>query len=396
MNTPKVLCLMTCGRAGSKFFHSLLDNHPQIMCFPRTMRFNNFWASAHRKDNAEYLVDLFIARHPRFFTGKIWARYAKYDKADQLGVKKNETFLIDINAFRQNALTELNNKNLSRTTLFIALHRAYHITCGREVPENPLILYHIHRIDEIEELRACLTDFPNNTYLIVSARHPIEEMNSIITWKNLHNDLNCGSIFHHQKQIIRGVTHITDNFPKLNIRVLPFEKTQRQQREVMETLVDWLGIRWHDNLMISTMHGKLWWGNAKIPHNKANLKWQTYRPSGILEKKDWKVIRNLVFNRMKRYGYIGHTEKRKISAKPKFLALLMLPTKPEWALLKYIFSVNYWREALRAQKISKKLIRYIFLFNPLKWFYFYIARIVYCYRFFEKTNKQNEKVPSIL
>ena len=115
----RVVCFMTYLRAGSKLFHSLLDRHPQILCFPRTLRFNNFWQKTAKQSNdIEYIVDFFINANPRFFSGLSWYAFNKYDRADQLGPSMNETFNVDVGAFRKRAVEELRGKSLAEKMFF--------------------------------------------------------------------------------------------------------------------------------------------------------------------------------------------------------------------------------------------------------------------------------------
>ena len=298
MSDPNILCEMTCGRAGSKFFHSILDWHPQIMSFPRPLCFNTFWKNlGGNKGDLRYVVDSFIKQNPRYFSGEIWERYGRSDRANQLGAEKSETFYVDSELFRRKALEELGDKELTRAAVFLGVHRAYHLACGRDIQELFAIHYHIHFIDGMEELGAILSDFPGHVRLIIPIRHPVQQIKSIVAWRNLQNTLNCGEIFHYQRQLIRGATHITRQFPQLDVRVLPFEKLQRCQREVMEDIARWLGVSWNDSLLVSTMQGKLWWGNANKMHNKADSKWKVYKPMGKLENKDWEVFCSLAHKR---------------------------------------------------------------------------------------------------
>lgn len=350
LEKPKILCEVGTSRSGSKFFHSLLDGHPQVMCFPRTLQFNSFWESLKKQGDIQYIVDAFVEKYKRFFSGEFWD---KSDRVDQLGPDRNETFNVDIIAFRKNVLTEL--KELSRPGVFVALHRAYHLACGKKIPDKPLILYHIHNLDLVDEFKACVSDFPD-TYLIVMIRHPIEEINSIIAWMKRHNTLNCGGVFHLHKQALRCVTHI--DFPE--IRILPFEQLMRRHKESMEALVGWLKINWDDNLMTSTIHGKIWWGNGRKAHNTSDSNWKTYQPLGFWERKDWKVFCSLAFERMKSFGYPVERGSR---------LLILLPTAFELATFKY------------------------YLVNPLKWFYYYLRRVIYYCQF---AIRPTEKLPKLL
>lgn len=435
MDKFRVLSLMTTTRGGSKFFHSLLDWHPQIICFPRTLQFNRFWQGVAYKSAAlEYLVDSFIAMNPRFFSGESWYRFNKYDRADQLGPMMNESFSVDVDIFREKAINELKNKDLNRYSLFVALHLAYHAACGRELAENSVILYHIHDVAFEDELRACLSDFPD-TRLLIMTRHPIEGLNSCVNWMKMQNTLSCNELLHHNKQALHGIENIVESFPDLDIRILPFEQLHIHHREVMETFVNWIGIKWHESLMISTMHGKLWWGNGKLPRNGTNPRWKIYQPSGILEKNDWRIFCSLIYNRMKMCGYLVQSQNDIKLKRYNFLISLLLPTASEWLVLKSALSPRYWIKVIQmiikeendprlkgfdfyskkelpkdkgisifslnfriffSNRIFKKLCFHIYMLNSLVWLYYFLKRIIYYYQFDKKYSGKREQLVTLL
>lgn len=375
-NNFRVVYLMTTHRAGSKLFHSFLDGHPQIICFPRVLYFNKFWESVKRyREQPVRVVDLFIKQHPRFFSGKEWYRFNKFDRADQLGPNRDETFKVDEALFRQLALRELENKNIDRKLLFIALHIAYHLSCGRSIQPRSIILCHMHVID-ICELEECLIDFPDSQFILTD-RHPIEGLKSCVKWMDMQNSLSCSAIFFYYQQALNGITILKIKFPNLDIKLLSFELLHIYHKEVMSSLVQWLGIQWHENLMKSTLHGKLWWGNGKVPQYGSNPRWKVYRPSGFFEKKDWKIFCNFNFDLYHAYGYLTEAEKE-----PKLFPFffLLLPTFLEWEQLKLILSVRYWLRCMRAikEEITDPRLKHFDYYSKTKvvthkstlWFYF--------------------------
>ena len=91
--SPKIICLVTSARGGSKLFHSLLENHPDVICFPRTFRMTRFLqAINYELKNSKKISEKFIENYPRFFDGKVWSNFNSLDKADRLGVNSDETF----------------------------------------------------------------------------------------------------------------------------------------------------------------------------------------------------------------------------------------------------------------------------------------------------------------
>jgi len=176
----KILCLMTVTRAGSKFFHSLLDGHPDIICFPRKFHFAPFWSTIELSSpTADLILDNFIKKYRYYFNGKLWYRFNKYELAGQLGPDRDETFTVDIDLFRSYFKEIISEHTLNRRNVFLSLHFAYHLACGKQIPENPLLFYHIHDVQLELNLRFCAEDF-KNIRVLVTTRNPLQSLNSEI------------------------------------------------------------------------------------------------------------------------------------------------------------------------------------------------------------------------
>lgn len=406
MQEPKVFCLITCSRSGSNLFHSLLDGHPDVLCFPRPVQFNEFWQGAKgRKEDKDYLVNSFIDKHTILFSGKAWI---KYDRGAELGPKKDETFYVDADLFCKNALAELKDKKVSRAVLFTSFHKAYHAARGKVLPERPLIVNHSHYIDYVEEIGASLSDFPNSTFALLMIRHPIQKLNSCVNVMKWRDTLFCGELCARQKQILRGIIHLVERFPNLDVKYLPFEHLMMHPEQAMNAFTNWAKIKWNDSLLQSTVNDKLWWGNGRIPRNGIAPGWKVYRSLGFLETKDWTIFRGLIFKRMEKFGYLTEGKDMAKVGKAKLLALLLLPSRIEWVSLKSMFSPQYWssvmgkiREKIRDSRLKKsdkykQLSIYILRLNPVVWCYYFLRRIGYYYAFAIKDKGKDERLPLLL
>ena len=379
MPLKDVTCLITSVRGGSKLFHYLLDSHPQIVCFPRTLQFDAFWDLI--KDNNksfETLADIFIEQYPRFFSGEIWKDYNPLDRADLLGEQSDETFLVDKILFK-NYLIELSKLDveISSKSVFINLHLAYYKASRRDLPNNYTILYHIHALKNIKSLRFCVNDFGlDKTKLIFSTKHPLRGMNSILEWMD-----NVGTkiqnqpaqLFYYQDEIYLGLSEIKREFPEIDIKILLLECLIKDKHKYIANLAQWMDISWNNSLLKPTIHGKLWWGNAKIKKKGIDKNIDKFKPAGFLEKKDWEFIKATFPLRMIDYGYHNKDdEKIKIFFLIRFV-LILLPTHYEYTLI-----VKYSKRLLFSFKsLTNKPITY--LNNNIKfivrWFYYYIKRI---------------------
>ena len=62
----KLLALITGGRNGSSLFLSLLDGHSQIMQFPGTFLFDDFYEQIKNEKNSNIIAQSFIRFEPFF------------------------------------------------------------------------------------------------------------------------------------------------------------------------------------------------------------------------------------------------------------------------------------------------------------------------------------------
>jgi len=421
----KILCLMTVARAGSKLFHSLLDNHPQVLCFPRTLKFGSFWRDASSlKHQPELLIDKFIERHAHFFSARHWYSINNYDRADQLGADRQEGVQGDTSAFRNIALSLFEGKSPDRRTLFLALHFAYQEVCGRAIPDDPLILYHIHDVGLEDELRACLEDFPESQVLMM-VRNPIDSLDAEIKWMRMHCKVSARVLFKYYCAVANDAGNLLNNFPAADIRVLPFEQLHARSREAMERLCSWTGLKWDDSLLVSTMHGKLWWGNGKAPRQGFNPGLKMYDPSasGVLIRNDFDVLCALGGERMGLYGYCEGVPCKEIHRRIGWPNLL-LPTATEWELVKLVHNPAYWLWTLRTvyhdlhdpkmlgiDYYSKRELpkgapllacRYLATISRLLWrasiFFiirFYARRVAFCRRLYSREDLR-QRLPKLL
>ena len=379
MKINKIVCLMTSVRGGSKLLHYLLDSHPQVICFPRTLKFNDFWNLIKSNNNSiESIADNFIKQYPRFFSGKIWGDYNILDKADRLGDRHNETFSVDEDLFRFKFIEIFANEtDINSKSVFINTHLAYHEASGKKYLNNSIILYHIHALKNIESLKFCVNDFGlKKIKLIFMTKHPLQGMRSVIKWMdNIETPIQHqpAQLFYYQHEIYLGLNEIKREIPDLNIKILLLESLIKDKHAFINSLTQWLNIKWNDSLLKPTIHGKLWWGNAKVAKKGIDNNFDKFEPAGFLEKKDWELIKTTFPLRMIEYGYHNEDdEKIKINFLIRFV-LILLPTHYEHTLI-----VKYSKRLLFSFKsLTKKPITYLNnnIYFIVKWFYYYIKRI---------------------
>ena len=96
----QVLLLVAGGRAGSDLFHSLLDEHSQILQFPGMLEINRNFLDLINLKNYHEIPVRFIKLYPLFFNSK----HNKIERHDGLGknrkkfYKKNISKVVSLNS----------------------------------------------------------------------------------------------------------------------------------------------------------------------------------------------------------------------------------------------------------------------------------------------------------
>ena len=392
---PKIINLTTSARGGSKLFHSLIENHPDIICFPRTFRMTIFLKSINYElENCEVILEKFTESYPRFFNGKIWKKFNSLDKADKLGINSNESFYVDKDEFSQNFRSLYNETQKNTKNLFLCLHYSFHKSKGLEVSESPLILYHAHDIRFLNNLELCISDFGiDNVNVVVSARHPEDGLNATFKTYLFQHILSSPYLYYKETAIFTN--KIFQMFPSINLRVVPLEILKAFRVSVMNNLCQWLDMNWDDSLNESTLMGKKWLGNAQENKGDISYRLSWFQPNGFIEKKDTMIFNTLFPHRM---WIFGNSFPKKINYNFWLIILILLPMKHETEAFKKSISLFFWIKLLRqvfkdinsGKYTYKGNIRgqfdkfeYINMLlktgNILRWFLLYFKRISFTY-----------------
>ncbi len=350
-----ILCLMTVARAGSKLCHSLFDGHPDILCFPRKLHFGRFWSGLGSGNvTVDAMLDRFFELYPHFFSSMEWYKINKYERAEELGERQNEGFELDKGRFRSEVKLLLTDVEVDRATVFLAFHFAYQVVCNKPISENPVIFCHIHDANLESELHACRADF-SNIRVLVTTRNPLQSLESAVNWMEMHNKTAPWVLYYYYRAVTIDACNLARRFRDVEIRVCPVETLHKRSREVMERICEWADIRWHENLLRSTMHGKLWWGNGRKPRNGFNLNWNDYPPvyATGLRHNDWCVMRAICGKRLHAYGYLDDQDLKRLRTR-LFVFRAMLPTASESQVLARIMNPFFWGRTFRAAAIDAR------------------------------------------
>ena len=103
----KIIFLVAGGRAGSDFFHSLIDGHSQILQFPGYLRVDKNLEFILKSKSSEQKAKSFVKFYPEFFD----SRKNKFERWNKLGDKKNKFFLVNKEKFKKIFIKMSKKKN---------------------------------------------------------------------------------------------------------------------------------------------------------------------------------------------------------------------------------------------------------------------------------------------
>ena len=102
----KVLLLVAGVRSGSELFHSLLDEHSQILQFPGKIKITRNFLDLINLKNYHEIPVRFIKLFPHFFNSK----HDKIKRHDSLGKNRKKFYKVNTNVFIKNFLRLVRKK----------------------------------------------------------------------------------------------------------------------------------------------------------------------------------------------------------------------------------------------------------------------------------------------
>lgn len=364
IDLPLVLHLSS-PRSGTDFFHSLFDGHPEILHQPGAYDYCDFWLSALCKENLDDLIYEFIYRHTHSFQNQISkfkSVYNKYERWNQLGENKDESFCVSIDDFIQHMHGLLDGRELTAHSFFYAYHVAYALCSGMEVKATKLLYYHIHNYKRFDRFAGFFPDFS----IVFSYRDPRNiistEMEHKINRTDKEEQLASAYLFK-LGRALRGI----EDFRECDLKVVVLEDLHLYPDRVLGAFARHYGISHEDSMYVSSYHGKQWWGDSQ---SKKYLKNFSHQPPeekwlSTMTSLDDRLVQALLYPRLKRLGFQVQRNLPVLLLSP---ILILVPTKYELRIL--------FTDAFRPYRLRKKLGR---LLSCLRC---YIARVQMFYGLF--------------
>lgn len=276
LRISKVLAIQNFGSSGSKFVHSLFDNHPEILAIPSLYMssFYTFWPDDINK-NTEIIIDEFVKHFDFWFDPKGYPPYG----TDKMGKNRDEKVYVEKEIFIKNLKKNIGNiKSIKRNLFIQSVFISYSESYGRKIDkkiDDYFILYPHHTSDP-KYAKELIKDF-KNVYFLYIFREPIQTLGSSIKlvstrWGGFVNRkttaeygfnmfLDDKYVANKKKYKIFAYSKI-NNLPCIGIRL---EDLVKNPKNILSKVCNWLKIEWSDELLLSTYNGKLWWNRPESP-----------------------------------------------------------------------------------------------------------------------------------
>jgi hypothetical protein len=253
----KLVLLTAGGRAGSDFFHSLLDGHTQILQFPGYLRVNKNLVSILNTKDFRKKAKLFIKFYPEFFNSKI----NKFERWDKLGEKKNRYFQVNKKNFVNNfyKLSKKSEKISSNYECLINLHLAYFVTRKKNIKNIRMLFIHTHLLSWTKKFINLFNI--KKVDILHTMRHPLSSLSSPIkSWLTYDNGKHFFSkdLFY---QINTAVNCIYDMNKLGKLHIIKLEKLHTQNTKLMKNFCKKFKINYEVSLKKSTKNNLQWWAD---------------------------------------------------------------------------------------------------------------------------------------
>lgn len=247
----KLAVLISGGRTGSDLFQSLLDGHDQVLTFPGVFFFDDFLKNLKIKKINPGI--LFLKMYKKFFD----SRLNLLERHDQLGINKNEHYIIDEHIFL-NKFNEISKKNVSsKFNILLNLHLAYAYAKGEDISKKKLIFLHIHHWHRLKSLNKL------NFYIFYSLREPLANLSSAFKNWSAYNEklFSFKELCLYYDRIRNGIDYC-QKIQKNNFYIIKIEDLHCKSEQVLKNFCKLFNLEFQISLYSSTYHNKKWWGDS--------------------------------------------------------------------------------------------------------------------------------------
>ena len=320
----KFFLIITNGRSGSDFLHSLLDGHEEVASFPGFINLPKLQFEFNKFKSESDLIDKFIADYEIFFNSK----QNKMENHHKLGKKKNQFYQVDKIKFKQYYFSvNKNNYKCSFKNFLINLHLSY-----LKASEKKKFNYKKIKIILIQaKYFKFLDKIKNLNYKILySYRHPISILNSGVNafFKNNINKFSPSTLYFYLNRLLLEPFFISKHKELYLVRL---EKLHLEPIKTLKKICKIMQIKFGKTLLISSFNGKLWWGDScsKLKTSVFNENFKIKINVENFFHKDFYLIQFILNNGLKLLKY------KKVNYEKLNFLLNFLPLKIEYLMMKY-------------------------------------------------------------
>ena len=348
-----VVALLPFGRAGSMFFHSLFDGHPEIATLPGVYfkgwfgidQWRRFAPDTSKLDWRESLIAKVVKEYQPLFNancknnvaGKPFGNskwLAKHQGFTNMGPDRSQKFVVDQKSFSDTFLSLLEPfSSIGIQECFELIHRAFDIAARRNMgagsQKNGNIFYHIHNPSPYEYAHF-LKHYPKARLLHI-IRNPLQSMESwMLSMSFPDMDDTSEKIKSDEKRVrqvyiwTRMIKVVETMFAQLQSpfntqaqsRGVRLEDIKRNANVVMPKIAAWIGVSDHPAIYESSFCGLQYWGPSSKRIGKItgfDTKAIDLPTGRLLGSRDISIFETLFWplSRQYRYTKLGTAEFRR-------------------------------------------------------------------------------------
>lgn len=332
---PLVL-LISSPRAGTDFFHSLLDGHPEIIQQPGAYDFYAFWDGAQCKSDIADLANEFVwsvKSGKKNQITKFKSKYNIFERWDQLGENRDESFSVEIERFKAHLCGIMHGIELTAVNFFYGYHLAYSLAAGRDVSDTKILFFHRHTPKDEERFYKEFGRFD----IIFTTRDPrnsmVSEMNRMLSSESHYQYV---SMKYYDK--MRRCLTIIESLKSYDLWVIKLEDLKEKPEVVLKAFAARYGLEWDSCMLKSSYMGKQWWGDVQTSEylDTFSRKVIDKQWSGKWGYIDDKLLQSIFYPRLKSLGYNVKSNFLILTLSP---FLILIPTRYERLIMgKILFS----------------------------------------------------------
>ena len=303
----KIILLAAGGRAGSDFFHSLIDGHSQVLQFPGYLRVDKNFKFLFKLNDPKEIANQFIKSHPEFFDSKV----NKFERWNKLGVNKDSFFKVETRKFIKNFI-KISKTGENKLEILKKLHFAYFISRNKKIDDKKILFVHTHLLSWTKEFIKLFE--LKNFNIIHTIRHPLAALNS--QQKSWLNYKNGGfyfpeGLYYHLNTVVNCINFLS----KLGeVNIIQLERLHTKNREVMKNFCKKFKIKYEKIMTKSTKNNLKWWGDAVSKNflSGVNKNHKITINENFFYERDLIFFQNLTKNIIKKYQYEFYFKKKNI------------------------------------------------------------------------------------